>query len=193
LHYYKINLMPRHNPDFCFLQDFPQGVGLNRYKFGKGEAFGDEYPEGARVYMSSKERGMKLPSLIGNIRSMLIVHQGVKETIEKMNKGPTEYLPLQIFNHKKRLASDEYFIINPLGGWDCLDLSASKIDYLDGKVADVLEIVLDKEKLKRVPELFRIREDTTVYVASHTLMQAVVKGDPKPTNLYIDKLPVAGE
>lgn len=191
--YFKINLMPRHDPEFCFLRDYPEGVELNRYKFGKGEAFGDDYPDDPRIYMNKKERGLKLPSVVGNTRSMLIVHRDVKKIIEKNDPGPIEFLPLHIYNHKKRLASDEFFVVNPLGTWDCLDLDASEIDYLDGKVADVLELVLDRKKLEKAPDLFRVKEDPSVYVASRRLLEKIVGGKVKVTNLYIDPLPVAGE
>lgn len=174
------------------MRDFPEGVDLNRYKFSEGEAFGDEYPEDARIYMSPKEQGRTLPSLVGNTRSMLIVHRTVKEIIEANNSGPTEYLPLHIYNHKKRLASDEYFIVNPLGSWDCLDLGASKIEYMDGDVVGVDEMVLDPTKLKEVPDLFRVREDPSTYLGSQRLLERIVMGDLKPTNVYIDRLPVAG-
>lgn len=192
MHYYRINIMPHHHPEYCFLRDFPEGVGLNRYRLTQGEAFGEEYPADPRVYMSPKEKGRALPSLVGNTRSMLIVHRDVKETIEANNRGPTEYLPLHIYDHRKRLASDEYFVVNPLGAWDCLDLDASVIEYLDGEVVGIETMVLDPEKLDSVPDLFRVREDPSIYLASQRLLERIVLGDLKPTNVYIDRLPVRG-
>jgi hypothetical protein len=124
---------------------------------------------------------------------MLIVHREVKDVIAEVNEGPTEYLPLRIYNHKKRLASDEYFIVNPLGAQDCLDLSASKIEYMGKKIVAVKSIVLDRKKLEKAPDLFRVREDTTVYVASQRLLKRIMMGERTTTNITADVLPVAGE
>jgi hypothetical protein len=191
--YFRLNLMPRLNPDYCFLRDYPKALGLDTYKFGKGEEFGSDYPPDTRVDMSEREPGMKLPSLIGNTCNMLIVHREVKDVIAEVNEGPTEYLPLRIYNHKKRLASDEYFIVNPLGAQDCLDLSASKIEYMGKKIVAVKSIVLDRKKLEKAPDLFRVREDTTVYVASQRLLKRIMMGERTMTNITADVLPVAGE
>jgi hypothetical protein len=40
-----------------------------------------------------------------------------------------EFLPVSILNHKDRLASDDYFILHPLGPQDCIDLERSKVKW----------------------------------------------------------------
>lgn len=187
-YYYRVNIMPDENPNFCFLRDFPENIGLNRYKFTEGESFGSEYPDNARIYMSEKEQGEILPSLVGNTRGMLIVNNAIKKIVQEINKGPTEYLPISIFNHSKQLVSNEYFIINPIGNYDCLDLGLSEIIYLDKEVVGVDKFVLDREKIKKVPDLFRIKEDPSVYVGSQKLLEKIMAIKPTPTNIYLERL-----
>jgi hypothetical protein len=43
--------------------------------------------------------------------------------------GNVEYLPVQILNHKKKLASKDYFILNPLSVVDCVDIEASEVEW----------------------------------------------------------------
>lgn len=191
--YFAIDLMPRRVPDFCFLQDYPEDIGLAAWRFDEGEALGDDYPDDARVFMSKDEPGMQLASLIGNTRNMLIVHGAVKDVIEGHVAAEVEYLPLAIFNHKRRLASDEYFILNPIGGYDCLDHDASEIEYLDGEVVAVNEIALDPAKLEDAPHLFRVKESLSTYVASQALLDKLLLGDLEVTNFFVERLKIAGE
>jgi len=183
--YFLINLRPNENPDYCFLDDYPEGLGLKTWKLHKGVEIGADYPKGARVYMSDDEPGIQLPDLIGNTCSMLLVSRKFQESIRQVNQGPTEYLPVAIYNHKKRLASADYFIINPLGTYDCLDVEKSDIDYHEGQIVAVNEHVLDPRKLSSVPDLFRIREEPGAYVVSERLLEVWLDMDPRPSNVLL--------
>lgn len=183
--FYLLNLMPDEHPEYCFLRDYPEGLGLKTWKLHDGVALGADYPKGARVYMSDDERGMALPDFVGNTCSMLIVSRRVQESLHRLNSGPTEYLPLAIYNHKKRLASADYFVVNPLGTYDCLDLARSDITYHEGQVVKVNEPVLDARKLAAVPELFRLREAPNAYVVSHRVVEDWIAMDPRPTNVFL--------
>ena len=103
---------------YCFIDSYPTGTGLDNVDASiptRGEPAAEIYPPDARVTMSPKFGGMELPDFVSNTRSLLIVSRRVKEVFEKVNRGATEYLPLAIHNHKRRLASPDYFVINPLG------------------------------------------------------------------------------
>ncbi|WP_163997995.1 imm11 family protein [Pyxidicoccus caerfyrddinensis] len=182
--FHLLNHRPTVDPDYCILDDFPEGLGLDSYKLGKGERVGKDYPKNARIYMTDDFSGIALPDLVSNTRNMLIVSKKVKESIERVNKGPTEYLPVAIYNHKRRLASADYFIINPLGTFDCLDLKKSRIEYHEGDVVGVDEFVLDPKKLKKAPDLFRAREDPVAYFVSERLIGEWLDMEPRPTNIH---------
>lgn len=193
MNYFQINLMPRKNSEYCFLRSYPEGLDIHTYKLGKGERLGAEYPADARIYMDPRERGIELPSLIGNTCCMLIVDRPMKEVLERLNKAPVQYLPVRIYNHKKRLASADHFIVNPIGTYDCLDTEQSGIEYEDGEVVNVDEeaLVLDREKMKEAPALFRVREDPGIYVVNEDVVDAWIALDPRPTNVNIWELDFA--
>lgn len=183
MQYYRINLRPGVDPGFCFLGNVPLGTEPKTHRIAEGFELGGDYPRDARIYMDFKNPGFKLPSLVGNTNSFLIVSGPVKKVIESMNTGIIEYLPLSIYNHKKRLASNDYFIVNPIGCLDCLDLRASEITYFQGHIVKINKYVLSAKKLENAPDIFRIKEDPRVYVISHRLVIELKK--IKATNFYI--------
>jgi hypothetical protein len=184
--YFLINNAPLEDEDYAFLEQTPEGTLAIDYKMATGEPMGKDYPERARITMDAAHPGIQLADLVGNSCGLLIVSRRVKEGIERVVTAPVEYLPVAIYNHKKRLASKDYFIINPLGTLDCLDLDRSEITWSDGEVVDVDVFVLDPKKLDGAPDLFRIKEDPRTYVMSKRLVKELVPLDP--TNFLVDEL-----
>lgn len=190
MQYFQLNPCPILDLQLCILRDYPEGLGPESYRFTMGEAFGDELPRRCKVYMSKKERGVKLASVVSNTCNVLIVHRSLKEIIEATNKGPTEYIELHIYNHKKRPASDEYFIVHPVGAWDCLDLKKSNIKWMGEKIVNVRKPVLDPKKLDGVPDLFRVKERPSILIISKNLVDKIRESDFEVTNF--EATPVAG-
>ncbi|NVJ09699.1 hypothetical protein HUW63_31305 [Myxococcus sp. AM001] len=188
MHYYLILPMSRENLNYCFVDNYPEGLGLIDYKIGHGEPLGADYPMDARVYMTERYKGMQVPDLVENTCGMRIVSRRVKEVFERVNQSPVEYLPVAIYNHKKRVASTDHFIVNPLGTVDCLNLEASEIEYHNGKVVSVDNPVLDPAKVETAPHLFRMREHSYSYLFSEVMFQALRTLDPRPTNFILDQL-----
>lgn len=185
--YYIIATMPMDNRDYCFLEDTPEGTKAIDYKMATGEPMGADYPADPRIYMSDDHPGVKLPDLIGNTCNLLIVSRRIKDGIETATPGlQIEYLPVAIYNHKGRLASRHYFIVNPIGTFDCLDLARSTIEWSGKDIVEIEEYVLDPKKIDKAPDLFRIKEDPETYVMSKRLVKVLVP--LAPTNFLVDEL-----
>src|SRR5207302_1272588 len=107
--------------------------------------------------------GIKLASLLGNTQSYLIVNTEVKNVIvEHCTLSELEVLPFTLYNHKKRIHSSDYWIVNPIGYLDCVNRAASNIRYLSTdptKIVAVRKFVLDTKRLENAPDLFRVVED----------------------------------
>jgi hypothetical protein len=58
-----------------------------------------------------------------------IVSQRLRDVMTKYGVNGVEYLPVQILNHKKKLASKDYFILNPLLVVDCINIEASEVKW----------------------------------------------------------------
>lgn len=179
-HYFIKTLGRSTTEGWCVLHAPPEGLGVSDYRLAEGDPIGSRYPSDARIYMSDESSGIRLGSLIGNTKSFLIVATVVKEVIEQHCAGvEIEYLPFTLYNHKKREHSRDYWIVNPIGTRDVLNLKASEIEYLNkpgdpyhGAVVGVDKFVLDSKKLKDIPALFRIKEAPSKYVINELLAQA---------------------
>ncbi len=192
--YYFLETYDRLDRDFCFIDQPVEEIRLASWKIIKGASIEDEYPESAAVRMSDQAPGRVLTDFIGNEELCLIVSKRIKELFESIVSCHTEYLPLSIINHKNRVASKEYFYINPIGTLDALNHDQSVIKYLDGdkdRIVRVRKFVLSQKKLSDAPDLFRIKEKPTKYVISQKLLDALRSLDPEPTNLVVKEIKVA--
>jgi hypothetical protein len=70
--------------------------------------------------------------------SFIVISGKVKAFLLEAGAKDVEYLPIKIINHKDRVASDDYFILNPLEVIDCIDQAASgaRADSLDAGMID---------------------------------------------------------
>lgn len=188
--YFKINTMPK-DTAFAFTDDEPSGFEKG-YKLSDGDRVldKDKYPADAHVRMSDAF-GRELGGIIGNTQSLLIVSKALKEQIDQVNADPVQILPVAIYNHKNRVASPDYFVVNPIGQRDCLDLEESEIEWHDADVVAVEKFVLAEGKLDGAPDLFRVKEDPSAYVASEHLVRRWIKLDPRPKNVLLIELTVA--
>lgn len=85
--YYLLNLAPRANPEFCFLEAHPPGDDDYVRRLSMGQRVGDDYPADFSFYMDDRNPGFALPSLIGNTLLLFIVHRDIKEAIASVNTG----------------------------------------------------------------------------------------------------------
>src|SRR3990172_7939383 len=130
MRYFEIKKSPLVDKTYCFLWSKPRAVGIAGYMMAKGLPIGGEYPADVPWQMCKEVPGKRLPSLIGTSCNLLVVARPLRDILEQAG-APIECLPFTLLDHKKRVASQDYFIINPLGTFDCLDLQKSHIVWDD--------------------------------------------------------------
>lgn len=181
--FYQLDLLARQKPEFCFLRNWPEDMGLKTWKLMDGvEVEPGDMPSN-RILMSREEPGIQVPDLVANTCSMLILSKRLKEPLEKLKLGPIQFIPIQIINHRKRVASADHFIVNPLGVVDVLDTKASDIEWLNGDVVDIEKMVLDPKKAKKAPDLLRVKEEPAEYLISERVLDAWRPLQPPKTNV----------
>jgi hypothetical protein len=190
--YFQLDTCPKEDFSFCMLENSPDGTVSINYRMAEGEPMGADYPADARWRMSDDYKGIKLPTLIGCLDSILVLLKPAMEILRETGVA-MECLPFTLLNHKGRVASEDYFIVNPLGSVECLDLAKSDIEWMDdqvgGDVIHVYECVLDAKKMSAIPAVFRVKEDPSIIILNETVaerLQAL-----KPTNVYLTELEVA--
>lgn len=177
------------DPGNVCLDEEPEGIKRS-WKLNEGTPMGDDYPPGMPpLRMSTDYLGKKLASFLRNVSSLIIVEARLKDALQATGV-PMECLPFTLINHKGRVASRDYFIVNLLGSFDCLDLSRSvmKWDSDTGKLIDIKKLVLDPKKLEQAPPIFRVKEDPIRVLLSGTLVQALKELQPPITNLFLVKV-----
>ncbi|HYO57920.1 imm11 family protein [Archangium sp.] len=186
------NLGSLSDPDLCRIEDPPRGIGLRKYCPALGDRAAPYYPPDARIQLVEEQPGIQLSSLLGNNINYLIVCTAMKETIQEHCMGvEIEYLPFDLYDHRGRLYSRDYFIINPIGTYDCLDEAHSGIEYgPEGSVVAINSPLLHPEKMAGAPALFRARLKPTVYIVDEALAAAFrEKGF---TNVRLRELQMSG-
>lgn len=159
--YYRIQTLgDRTDKTLAFFRKAPDGIGLKVYYLRRGIRLGEHYPADAALSMEDRDPGIKLASLLGNTLSFLVVHQAMKVALEAVCQCEIEYLPVRVLNHKKRVHSTEYWIVNPLGTVDLVDRGASEIDFDDdGKtILGIRRLVFVRARLAGAPAMLRVPE-----------------------------------
>jgi hypothetical protein len=183
--YFRIELCPSVDKSLCVLEDGPEGTQPFSYAMARGETAAADYPADAKWFMHRRWSGIKLASLIANTANLLVVHKSLKGAIHKLGV-PVESYGFALYDHKKRLASRDYFIVNPLGRHDVLDLKASQIEWSPDDptaVVDVEEMVLDPRKIAKAPPLLRVQEDPEAILIERMAARKLAALDP--TNFFL--------
>jgi hypothetical protein len=92
--------------------------------------------------------------------NFLVISGKAKQLIEQETAGKIEFLPMKIINHKGRLASDDYFVVNPLDIVDCIDKDASSVelDSLNTEMIDgCAQLVLKEDVIPQELKIFRTK------------------------------------
>lgn len=168
MRFFKLSCMGDPDDDsLCFLDNVIDGFAPQSVGAVVGSRFGSDYPKDAKIFMNRENPGIKLSPLLGNSRNMIIGSRDFKEALEKHCTNEIEYLPFTLYDHRKRVHSRDYFIINPIGTFDCLDFKESIIEWDDEEPDEIIsidKIVLDRQKVKDAPQFFRIHRKPAAYV-----------------------------
>jgi hypothetical protein len=161
----------------CFIQDAPAGLGLHAASLALGDSVEKHMPDQPRIKLRKENPGLALPGFIGNTKGFLILSSaGVRVVREHCPGEKLEVFPFELINHKNRVHSTDYSIVNPLTAVRCLDHQASGAKLgKKGEVIAVQRVVLARKAVEDAPHLFRIAEMPGEYVFSRALGRALNK------------------
>jgi hypothetical protein len=101
----------------------------------------------------------------------LVVSAKAKDFFAGESVGKIEFLPIKIINHKGRVASDSYFVVNPLDIVDCIDREASvvEINPVRKAIGGCEQLVLKEEAVPPELKIFRLKDWLGVVVIRREL------------------------
>jgi hypothetical protein len=193
--YFMLNILgDNRDKSLAMITKPPVNMGLYDYCMSFGERVGDRFPKDAQIYLQPEKPGKKLSSFVGNTESYLIVNSEMKDAIMqtcKESDNLIETLSFTLYDHKKRVLSKDYWIVNPVGTFDCLNRKASKIKYMEdddsqSEIVSVKKYVLDPKKLENTPDLFRVPESPSQYLFSERLVKKFQ--EKKFTNIFLTEI-----
>jgi hypothetical protein len=116
----------RYQEGSCVIQN-PEGFG-DQFLLMEGVELLNQWPENVfcrmdaefpkDIHLSDNLYGGDYPVISRRLKDQVSVLTGVSQI---------EFLPVSILNHKGRVASKDYFILNPLGAVDCIDIEKSGV------------------------------------------------------------------
>jgi hypothetical protein len=176
MHYFRLWLRGnRDDRTLAFVRDPPKDLGVWNYCLLEGERVGDRFPRDAKVHLDPESPGIKLESVLGNLLNYLMVTTQMKDVILSVCTSEIETLPFILYNHKNRVHSKDYWIINPIGTFDCVNRAASRI-VMDSTGQDIIRVdslAFDREKMASAPDLFRVPEKPEWMFISEALARAI--------------------
>lgn len=132
-------------------KSFQINSGVSRMQGWPGEAASAMNPS------FPKDLGLA-DSLFG--ANFLVISGKAKQLIEQETTDKIEFLPIKIMNHKGRVASEDYFVVNPLDVVDCIDKDASAV-VLDSFNKDMIDgcarLVLKEAAIPKGSKIFRTK------------------------------------
>jgi len=161
---------------FCRVGN-PNGVE-DDYELTQGIARSDGFPSDAFFAMDKRHpKRVALPDSVSNNDQLVLVSRKLKEFVESRKPRQVEYLQVAIRDHRGRVASPDYFIVNPLIVVECIDTKRSKLTWNAMEptlIAGVVDLVLqDDVKIERGVLLFRPKHLENVVMVTADLADAV--------------------
>ena len=151
------------------------------HKVKRGISVAEYFPDNAFFQMSPDfPKDIKLVDNIRNRGGFVLVSRGIKNMIEGANNvNHVEYLPVKIINHKGRIASKDYFIINPLDICDAIDFDQSEIKWNNINpdiISSCAKLVLKKNNIPYDFKIFRLKYFPRRVLLRRDLAEKIGKG-----------------
>lgn len=129
------------------------------WKLIYGESVANDFPTKARLTMDpDSPRDVMLTDNLYNGDMLIVASARLRALIEKFASASLEYLPVPIFNHKKRAIAELYAIVHPTAPVECLIVEACEPEWglINKKAIDSVEhLVIDEQRIPKDRLLFR--------------------------------------
>jgi hypothetical protein len=162
----------RHEEGFCVIKN-PAGIE-KAYQLQDGAALAERFPPDVYCEMSPHfPKDIKLAeNLYG--AAVVVISKKIVEMLEQEAVNNTEFLPIKIINHKGRIASRDYFILNPLDILDCIDIEQSGVRWnaiRKDKISSCKRLILKEEEIAARYKIFRPKFWTRLILVRRALAE----------------------
>ena len=128
------------------------------YKLMKGDSVAKEWPDVAMRMDKDFKKQIKLSDNLLNPVNIIVASKRLCDFFRSKKVPNVEYLPVTIYDHKKKVASKEYSIANLVTTQDCIDTKKSEVTWnaIDSHyIASMKQLVFNEKKIAKDATLFR--------------------------------------
>ncbi|MFY2558301.1 imm11 family protein [Corallococcus terminator] len=156
-------LATTNEPEHCAIGPLPEQLARQKWRIAKGQPMGEHHPARARLDMDKRYPGFVVPDLVSNTFHLYIISHRLKPLLqaELKDQAEGEFLPVSIYNHKGRVAEEDYSIANIFRAVECVDRSRSEFTesaLKPGQLSILKRLQLDPERIPAEPRIFRLKE-----------------------------------
>jgi len=147
------------------------------YETSQGISRAADFPDDAAFRMSPEfPKDVKLADNCKNLESVIVVSPTLRDWLTSQQPPSVEVLPVTIINHKGKVASSDYAIVNPLSIQDCIDkqnsnLMWNKID--PNFISTIFKLVLLPDRIDARFPMFRLQHEPTVVCVHKSLVEKI--------------------
>lgn len=150
------------------LKNFPKQEIMTVY-YDKG--FNDIYADRTELY-----------DFLPNGDNAFIVNTKVKDVLEKLQIEDLEFLPITVCDFDEKPVSSDYYILNPVGGLDIIDMEKSVYetddDFID-QIDDIEKLVINNDAISEKSKLFRANKKMDLIFINEEVKEALENADLK--------------
>jgi len=161
--------------DGALLPWFPRSR-IRAWRYHKGESLAKEFPRKATVRFADKfPHRCKLYDFADNLENMPFVSGKVRSVLEKLGTRDLEFLPISVKDHEGVTVAADYFILNPIGSQDIIDMKKSKLrmsDLFEGEIDRIDKLALQAKPVAKGAHLFRAANMTELILIDDVLRAA---------------------
>ena len=146
--------------DGAFLFKEPES-GPDGFEYDEGLSLLKDFPSQKDAIMNFDPNypdGIKLYDFVESINSFHVINSKVKDVFQSLNLQGLEFLPISVVNHNNEVASNDYFILNPLSSINFIDMKQSeyRMDDLDEtQISRMKKLVIANDDVPKDAKLFR--------------------------------------
>jgi hypothetical protein len=169
---------PANNPKGYATVDQLQGFE-DKWAVSQGVSLAANPPGKLTMSMYADEpRNTVLPDYVQNMDTLLIVSPRLRAFLEAQQVSNVEYYPLEIKDHKGKVASADYVIAHLTNPVDCIDVEASGVTWTGQgletqRIMFLDRLALDPAKVPQERTLFFARYFNEVPVLRRELAEAM--------------------
>ena len=147
------------------------------YDLKSGVSFVESFPPDVEFEMNPDfPDNIVLTDNLINEEGLIVGSGKLKQFLESRGANRLEYLAVSIRDHKGRIASKDYYVLNPIDPVECLDDESSVAEpslILPDEIDSVQTLVLNVERIDPKREIFRIARFPIVTVVHRRLAEAI--------------------